>query len=239
MPSSLARAHALLKTRKLRRGMLFLVGKALQRISARRIPPLRQAIYHRERLLILEKILEGQSPRAIPHAASVTDVREATQEEIFALPQNQRRYRAWLSDGYSCIIAFKNEEIIGWVWWTDHLKAEARRSLSVILGIDLEDGDVYGFDLHLQPAFRGHGRAIRFLRECERILTERGYRRLRGYVSATDTGARWMYEICGYRSVDSITVRCWLSVLAVANRHLLVRGRQGRSVAILPYRPVR
>jgi ribosomal protein S18 acetylase RimI-like enzyme len=69
------------------------------------------------------------------------------------------------------------------------------------LGIELEQGDVYGTDFFLLEEFRGGGTEADFLCKIEKSLQERGYRRLWGYVESSNRPAVWSYRRRGYESM--------------------------------------
>ena len=70
--------------------------------------------------------------------------------------------------------------------------------------MELQDGDVYGFDFFLAPEHRGDGRAVEFLHAIETRLRGRGHDRLWGYVRGDNRPARWLYSMRGYEVVKHV-----------------------------------
>ena len=90
----------------------------------------------------------------------------------------------------------------GYYWWVDRDAPVPHPDLRDLdLGIELEEGDVYGTDFFLLEEFRGAGRAADFLCKVEKSLRDRGYRRLWGYVESANRPAVWAYRSRGYESM--------------------------------------
>lgn len=110
-----------------------------------------------------------------------------------------KRFAAYLEQGFRGFVAFRDGAPVGYYWWVDR-EGQGRfpdlRDLG--LGIELEQGDVYGSDFYLLDRHRGGGTAGSFLFEVESALAERGYGRLWGYVVAGNRPARWLYATRGY-----------------------------------------
>jgi GNAT superfamily N-acetyltransferase len=118
-----------------------------------------------------------------------------------------RRFAEDVARGYRGFVAFMDEELMGYYWWVDSSDPLHRDLVRLGLGIELDDGDVYGSDFFILDEYRGGGAANDFLDELETTLKERGYGRLWGYVESTNRPARWIYSARGYEAVRTVTKR--------------------------------
>ena len=112
------------------------------------------------------------------------------------------RFAADIEHGYHGFVALLDGGIVGYFWWTDGDHPHLRR-----LGVELQPGDVYGFDFFVAAEQRGEGRAVAFLHAIETALVERGYTRLWGYVRADNRPARWLYSMRGYEVFKHVRLR--------------------------------
>jgi GNAT superfamily N-acetyltransferase len=210
--------------------------------------PLPRRIYERAELIVLEKRLEPSTVgRAGTARGLVVEAREALPAEVLQLsdalnggPGAQQRETVLLSQGYRCALCFSAGEAIGSFWWTDARisgsGAASRDPQISFLGLDLEDGDAWGFRNRILPASRGGGTATRMLQAIEELLAEMGYRRMLGSVEPRNISARWLYEIRGFKPIRTVEIRCFCSVVGVSNGRVFVRNRERRSPTTFPYR---
>jgi GNAT superfamily N-acetyltransferase len=112
------------------------------------------------------------------------------------------RFAADIARGHQGFVASSDGGIVGYYWWTDGDHPHLRR-----LGVELQPGDVYGFDFFVAEEQRGEGRAVGFLHAIETSLMERGFTRLWGYVRADNRPARWLYSMRGYEVVKHVDLR--------------------------------
>jgi hypothetical protein len=108
------------------------------------------------------------------------------------------RFAADLDAGHGGFAGFKGEQLVSCYWWVDGGMPPHRDMRELGLGIELADGDAYGYDLYVNKAHRAGGTVNDFLFQVETALRERGYERLWGYVVADNRTARWTYEARGY-----------------------------------------
>jgi ribosomal protein S18 acetylase RimI-like enzyme len=99
----------------------------------------------------------------------------------------------WQRRGHGILlVAWRDKEPVGFVylWLTRAEERELRRELP---GVPLLNR------LHVTAAHRGVGIGTSLMREAERILAERGYRRVALGVGVDNLRARRLYERLGYR----------------------------------------
>jgi GNAT superfamily N-acetyltransferase len=108
------------------------------------------------------------------------------------------RFTADLNAGYRGFVGFHDEQLVSCYWWSDGRMPRHRDMHELGLGIELGEGDVYGFDLYVHKGHRAGGTVNDFLFQIETALRERGYERLWGYVVADNRTARWTYRARGY-----------------------------------------
>jgi GNAT superfamily N-acetyltransferase len=201
---SLALTVADLRCRIRRDGLRAVLG----RLAAR----LRSAWSSSQELLVLEKDLG---------AVTELEVEERLRIEAFGaehLPAmsafNRKRCNrkadaraaAAVGRGYRGFVGYVGAELVGYYWWVD-AEIEPRHSdvERFGLGIELQPGEVYGYDFYLLEEHRGEGKAMEFLYKVESSLRDLGYRTLWGYVEADNRPARWLYGLRGYKPVRKVT----------------------------------
>ena len=119
-----------------------------------------------------------------------------------ARPQVDKRFAANVSSGFQGFVAWRGDRLAGYYWWVDGDAPVLHPDLGDLeLGIELEERDVYGTDFFLLEEFRGAGTAADFLCKIETSLSDRGYRRLWGYVDSGNRAALWSYRARGYESM--------------------------------------
>jgi GNAT superfamily N-acetyltransferase len=115
------------------------------------------------------------------------------------------RADAAVERGYRGFVAYVDEELVGYYWWVDAEIEPRHADIERFgLGIELQPGEVYGYDFYLLEEHRGDGKSMEFLHKVETSLRDLGYRTLWGYVEADNRPARWLYGLRGYKSVKKI-----------------------------------
>lgn len=108
------------------------------------------------------------------------------------------RFAVDIDAGHGGFVGFKDEQLISCYWFVDASRPPHRDMSELGLGIELGDGDVYGYDLYVHKDHRAGGTVNDFLFQVETGLREHGYHRLWGYVAADNRTARWIYQSRGY-----------------------------------------
>ncbi len=162
-----------------------------------------------ERLIILLKQLESIVEPRRPSDLRVEDLGKEHLPALSELnrrrgrPQVDKRFATNVSSGFKGFVAWKDADLVGYYWWVDDDAPVLHPDLGddLNLGIEMEQGDVYGTDFFLLEEYRGAGRAADFLYKIEKSLRDRGYRRLWGYVDSENRAALWSYRARGYESM--------------------------------------
>jgi ribosomal protein S18 acetylase RimI-like enzyme len=108
------------------------------------------------------------------------------------------RFAGDLAAGHEGFVGFQDGRLISCYWWVDDSRPPHRDMDELGLGIQLGDGDVYGYDLYVHKDHRPGGTVNDFLFQVETALHARGYKRIWGYVAADNRTARWTYQARGY-----------------------------------------
>jgi GNAT superfamily N-acetyltransferase len=118
------------------------------------------------------------------------------------------RAAAAVERGYRGFVAYVGDELVGYYWWVDGAIEPRHADIERFgLGIELQPGEVYGYDFYLLEEHRGDGKSMEFLHKVETSLRDLGYRRLWGYVEAGNRPARWLYGLRGYKPVRKVVNR--------------------------------
>jgi GNAT superfamily N-acetyltransferase len=212
--------------------VLFRVRKYLQEQGARALVAevgrrLRAVVYTSTRSIVLLKPLDSIPAPGVASDLTLEDLNASHLAGLSELnrrrgrPGVDKRFAKAVASGFHGFVGYRGDQIVGYYWWVDRNAPVPHpdfRKLS--LGIELEEGDVYGSDFFLLKEHRGGGTASDFLFKLETSLRNRGYRRIWGYIESGNRPARWLYSTRDYKSM-------W----AVSRRRLLLL-RQTRKVPI-------
>ncbi len=186
------------------------LGPLIAKVTARA----RRALHTRLEVVVLAKDLNDVTELATEEKLRIEELEP---EHLPALYEFNRkrcfskadaRAAADLERGYRGFVGFVDDELVGYYWWVD---ADIDPNHSDIdhygLGIELQPGEVYGFDFFLLEEHRGDGKSMEFLHKIETALSELGYTLLWGYVVAGNKPARWLYSLRGYKPVRKVASR--------------------------------
>lgn len=168
----------------------------------------------REEVIVLLKDLDSIVE---PHHRSGLRVEDTEARHLAGLskvnrlrgaPHADRYFETAIAKGYHGFVALKGEEVVGYYWWVDRDAKPPHPDLWLLgEGFEMEPGDVYGSSLFLLEEHRGKGSAGDFLHHVETSLRDRGYKRIWGYVEATNRPARWLYSTRAYRPMWKVVHR--------------------------------
>jgi GNAT superfamily N-acetyltransferase len=168
---------------------------------------LRDVVYRRADHLVILKSLSDCTPAGVLSADDMQVVR-AERRHLPSVAEFDRRHcnsratrrHAHLGKGLDAFLAFVGQELAGQIWWVapdgGRTHVDVRR-----LGLPLQDDDAYAFDMFVAPEHRGHGMASRFLAAASEQFDALGFRRVWGFVDASNVPARWLYSTGGWRTV--------------------------------------
>ena len=137
-----------------------------------------------------------------------------------------RRFATALANGRHAVLGLRDGELIGYFWWADATEPANRQHMTRY-GVTLAEGDVYGYDLFIDPAHRGHGVPAEFLANVESVLGGLGHRHMYGFVDSDNLPARWLYTTRGYEVVQRSQTRTVLKRLMLVDGTAWLSGRNG------------
>ncbi len=132
---------------------------------------------------------------------------------------------SYLNNGYRALLAELDGRVVGHIWWHDH--CVPRRDVHphlVRYGLELEPGQVWGFDLYLLERFRGKGSSNDFFALFRGYLLGLGYHRVYGHVDAKNTPAVWLHKLQGYRKVKAVEGRLYCKALLECEGRFFLRN---------------
>jgi GNAT superfamily N-acetyltransferase len=189
----------------------------LRAVIAKVVARLRRSLYSQGEVVVLKKDLGKITEMEFSEALRIEELDARHLPALYEFNRRRcfskadARAAAALERGYSGYVGFVDDELVGYYWWVD---SEIEPKHSDIehygLDIDLQPGEVYGFDFYLLEEHRGDGKSMEFLYKIEAALRDRGYDVLWGYVVADNKPARWLYSLRGYRAVRTVSSRSLL-----------------------------
>lgn len=136
-------------------------------------------------------------------------------------------------------IARINDEIVGYLWWTNNqISPERNHPFLIRYGINLSDDEAYMFDFFIISEYRGGGNAVKFLSTVELKLRELGFQKVFGHVLAGNKPARWLYSLNGYKEVRTIRSYKILKLILVADNKIFIKNNKLYSAFSFDYRPL-
>jgi hypothetical protein len=178
---------------------------------------LRRSLYWHGEVVVLKKDLGQITEMEFSEALRIEELDARHLPALYEFNRRRcfskadARAAAAVERGYRGFAGFVGDELVGYYWWVD---AEIEPNHSDIahygLDIDLQPGEVYGFDFYLLEEHRGDGKSMEFLYKIEAALSDLGYDVLWGYVVADNKPARWLYSLRGYKAVRKVSSRSLL-----------------------------
>jgi GNAT superfamily N-acetyltransferase len=181
-----------------------------------------------------EIVIAKDLPRGQEAESGTVRLEEAQAHHLPMLAQFNRRQRnatrthrftTGMSEGKRALLGFRDDTLIGYIWWHDDSYAANDCYLSRF-GVSLTAGEVYGDDLFIAPEHRGHGTPAAFVAAVETELVRLGYRRMYGFVDATNMPARWLWTTSGYKVVKRRHTHRVLRRFVLVEGEGLLRGRR-------------
>jgi GNAT superfamily N-acetyltransferase len=178
-------------------------------------------IYRREDHLILSIPSPDDLPFPVETGLEVRSLAERDIGTLRALTGNH--VVKYLRGGYPAFIASLAGKPIGCFWWVD-TEIDADHPDLVLHDIELGEAEAYGFYFFVAEDHRGGGVATEFLSRVLLELRQLGYSNVQGFVAANNRPARWLFSLVGFEVTRKVTIRRLFSLLALADRRLLIRN---------------
>jgi GNAT superfamily N-acetyltransferase len=203
------------------------LGKLLARQLARAARRLAAAIYQERVEVILTKEVADPIPDdvVIPFsfdnlaAADVAPLRRFILEHNVDPTTALRRLEVSLARGYRGLLARADGQIVGYGWYTGVTAVHPQMRLH---GLDLQEDEVFTFDLFLAPFIRNRHAGLAFLVAGQRYMRARGVRRACNTVLASNRRSLWVHHQAGWKEVERHTVRILMSAVLIC-RHRMQR----------------
>jgi len=143
----------------------------------------------------------------------------------------------YIKNNYSGYIAFIDEQIIGYMWWTNN-NVEPKMTIPELLryGIKLNDEDVYLFDFFIATPFRGGLTAVRVSDVAKKVLKNLGYKRGFAVVRDKYKPARFVYRAIGFNDIKKIVLYEFCSRILYMNKKLYLKTTRWHPIHPLDYR---
>ena len=115
----------------------------------------------------------------------------------------------YLDKGYTGLALVKNIHMIADLWFVSKRSVEnvcVHPDLE-LLGVTLEDTDVYMFDMYLEPRERGRNASTEFMGSCLLELKQRGYKKAYGYYFNDNIPALWVHRLLNWKELYQVVMQ--------------------------------
>lgn len=188
--------------------------------------------------VIFKQSLDKPPPAIINQELSVVDADWPTVEKFVSSHAELRSFRSraksYFENNFKATLAMLDGEPVGYVWWTDAQigTEECQHPQIHRYNIDMSDGAVWGFDMHILVAHRGESTASDFFGLFRRHLHEAGYSTLSGAAQKENRPALWLHRIQRFEEVSTVhsveLFGLFLYVDIDGGRWYLKNGRSGK-----------
>jgi len=132
----------------------------------------------------------------------------------FPVRSRHLKTKVKMKEGLTCFVLLKEHAIVGDIWCDCSGGPDGRASHDDLawLGIENRPGEVYGFDMFIDPKERGSNLAGPFMKAFLYALKNKGFRRTYGYYWSDYLPALWMHRILKFKEREQMRVWRFLSL---------------------------
>jgi GNAT superfamily N-acetyltransferase len=152
------------------------------------------------------------TPRPDVTIRQIVSPEEIANLSRIAVPVDINRFHQLFAGGSIGLIAFQNNEAVGYCWASPQVDTKANRVQAALL--NFRSGDVYAHDLFISPTQQGNGlgRALVFEQIC--YLREYGYKRIFSAVDKGSLPSLKIHKKVGYQYIGEL----WHTRILLWNR---------------------
>jgi len=184
---------------------------------------LSKRIYFNKSVTLVEMDLGSLPTGEDPLAGKPYEILRLTPEMItngkWPFPVKSRQLKAYcnLKEGLRGYALVRENLVVGDIWCACPVTLDERVCHSDIewLGIDNKAGEVYAFDMYIDPRERGNSLAAPFQKTTLQALKADGYSKVYGYYWTDYLPALWMHRLLKWRERGRIRVWRFFSVRRV------------------------
>lgn len=151
--------------------------------------------------VIFRKALDQPAPAIKDEQLSVVAADRKTMDDFLSAHAELRSFRpraaSYFDNNYKALLVISKGEPVGYVWWTDAQVGteECQHPHVLRYDIDMGEGDVWGFDMHVLMERRGESTSSDFFGLFRRYLYEQGYTVLWGAAQKDNRPALWLHRM--------------------------------------------
>lgn len=178
------------------------------------IPACKFTIYRHEEAVPVEKDLSTLDALKPPEGVGDFKLIELTEQNYcsgnFEYPLRSRKEKVFINikNGYRAYVLIKDNQVVADIWYATCFTAYSSpiRKYLIWFGIDLNQDEVYLFDMYLFPDERGKGMAAFFMGSVLLRLKEKGIKKVYGYFNAKNIPAMWVHRLLKYRELPRLKI---------------------------------
>jgi hypothetical protein len=160
--------------------------------------------------VIFRKALVGETYKIKDDRISAVEGNRQEFDRFLAMhpqtPLTRSRAKSFFDNNYRVSMALFDGEPIGYVWWTDAQLGSPEKQHPHVhrYGLEVKNGEIYGFALYILPDFRDGGTAGDFFQLYRKQLMEMGHTLLYGSVEKDNLPAVWLHKMHRYEPIRTI-----------------------------------
>ncbi len=168
----------------------YLIQKLKFRIKSEGLDEtLKMLVYLNRNMIVVEKQIHPEEPQVFDEYTEF--IRLNNQDlRLYKKKSGIENLSYHCQQGAECLAAFRNNECIGYQWWTrDNRFADIQK-----LGIKLADDEAYLFDLFVSPDYRGTLLPKILVQEVFAHLITVGVNKIYGFYFSDNIKALWWHR---------------------------------------------
>ncbi|MCG3127777.1 MAG: hypothetical protein CHACPFDD_02649 [Phycisphaerae bacterium] len=203
----------------------------------------RKRVYQVAEEILIEKVITESENAIREKRIHVVPLRSDHLDELLAFSARHgdgaaQRIREYVRIGYGGYLGYQDAELVGYLFYCGATCGGVTHPHVERYQFELGQDGAYVFEIYLAPPFRGGGRARELVARCFARMAELGYRRLSGFVYASNMPARILHAMLGWRETRRVVSRRVLSRWLICDGVVYVRNRPASRPHGFDYRRV-
>lgn len=169
---------------------------------------LKEALYFNREMVLVEKYLETPLPnlkKIFPMNLILIKGSVLNSEQYeFSNKVRKMKSKVYLKNGFNAFWGIYKNKIIAEQWWTDFTKDKNTHPDLKWMKINLKPGEIYAFDLFIDPEYRGSQATNFFIWNYLTELKKLNYQKIYGSFFTDNLPSLWIHRIFSYNEFKKV-----------------------------------